>query len=205
MSHRPDARTATVSLFAAASLIGTVALSSCAAGTDAVTSQTRTTTNTVSGAIGTISLRNLYVAGPATSGGKAQVISAFFNGGTQDDQIIQVASPVASGGQAPVKAVLRPGGSNIYIADGNAPTLTGLNRDLLVGQAVPVTFTFAKAGSITLSIPVEPPAPGASASPQPTAATLPTRAVGTTASTATTTAGSPTSTPGSAAGTTPTP
>ncbi|WP_239376331.1 hypothetical protein [Frankia sp. Cj5] len=171
MSHRPGVRTATISLFATASLIGAVALTSCAAGNDAVTAQARTTTNTVSGAIGTISLRNVYVAGPAASGEKAQVVSAFFNGGAEEDQIVQVASPAATGGQAPKRAILEPGGSNIYIADGNAPTLTGLNRDLLVGQAIAVTFTFAKAGSITLAVPVEPPAPGASAPP---ATSLPT-------------------------------
>ncbi|WP_250285422.1 MULTISPECIES: hypothetical protein [unclassified Frankia] len=168
MSHRPRVRTATALLVAATSLTGTAALSACAAGSDALTSQARTTTNTVSGAVGTISLRNVYVAGPAARGADAQVVSAFFNGGTQEDQIIQVSSDAANGGVAPASAVLKPGGGVIYIANGSAPTLTGLNRELLVGQAVPVTFTFAKAGSVTLNVPVEPAAPGASA--QPTAA-----------------------------------
>ncbi|WP_322767269.1 hypothetical protein, partial [Frankia sp. Cr1] len=181
MSHRPGVRTATASLFASASLIATITLSSCAAGNDAVTAQTRTTTNSAAGAVGTISLRNVYVAGPATSGGKAQIISAFFNGGTQDDEIIGVASPAADGGQTPKSAVLEAGGRNLYIADGNAPVLTGLNRDLAVGQAIPVTFTFAKAGSVTLAVPVEPPAPGASADPATSGSTPPGQQVNATA------------------------
>ncbi len=185
MSHRPGVRTATALLLAATSLIGTAALSACAAGSSAVTSQARTTTNTVSGAVGTISLHNVYVAGPAAKDADAQVISAFFNGGTQEDQIIQVSSPAASGAVTPPSAVLRPGASNIYIADGNAPTLTGLNRELLVGQAIPVTFTFAKAGSITLNVPVEPPAPGASAQPTTAVTTLPVGATATTSATPT--------------------
>ncbi len=125
------------------------------------------------------------MAGPAAKDADAQVISAFFNGGTQEDQIIQVSSPAASGAVTPPSAVLRPGASNIYIADGNAPTLTGLNRELLVGQAIPVTFTFAKAGSITLNVPVEPPAPGASAQPTTAVTTLPVGATATTSATPT--------------------
>ncbi|WP_157180404.1 MULTISPECIES: hypothetical protein [Protofrankia] len=183
MSHRPGVRTATALLVAATSLIGTAALSACAAGSDTLTSQARTTTNTVSGAVGTIALRNVYVAGPAARGGDAQVVSAFFNGGTQEDQIIQVSSDAANGGVAPASSVLKPGGGVIYIANGSAPTLTGLNRELLVGQAIPVTFTFAKAGSVTLNVPVEPAAPGASA--QPTVTTPPAQATAATSATPT--------------------
>nr|MDT0664357.1 hypothetical protein [Micromonospora sp. DSM 115978] len=88
----------TVALFATASLFVAVGLSSCASGTDAMTNQARTTTNSVSGAVGTLALRNVYVAGPVEAGASAQVISAFFNGGAEEDEIIGISSPDAESG-----------------------------------------------------------------------------------------------------------
>lgn len=171
MSRRLGARSVTAALCTTAALLGTVALSSCASGNDAMTGLTRTTTNSVSGAKGTVALRNVYVAGPARAGESAQVISAFFNSGTKEDEIIGVASPAAAEGRPPASPVLKPGGSNIYVADGSAPTLIGMHTDLKVGAAIPVTFTFAQAGSVTLLAPVEPPAPGAWVPPQSTPGT----------------------------------
>jgi copper(I)-binding protein len=169
VSRRLGARPAATLSLLAGPLAVAMALSGCAAGTDAVTTNARTSTNAVSGAIGTISIRNVYVVGPATSGGSAQVISAFFNGGVENDTLTGVSSPVAGSGQPPTNDVLTAGGGNIYLAGGGAPTLAGLKQNLLIGQAVPVTFTFAKAGSVTLDAPVESPAPGASVSPSPAA------------------------------------
>ncbi|MGF7236870.1 MAG: hypothetical protein ACQSGP_18190 [Frankia sp.] len=162
MSRRLGARPAAIAALLVPALAA-VALSGCAAGTDALTSQARTTTDSVSGALGTISLRNIYIAGPATKGGSVQIVSAFFNGGAEDDSIIGISSPVATSGVVPAKNVIAAGGGTIYIANGSAPSLTGLKQDLLLGATVPVTFTFAKAGSVTISAPVETPGPGASA------------------------------------------
>ncbi|CUU58456.1 Copper(I)-binding protein [Parafrankia irregularis] len=156
-------RRAIVTSSLAAAAIAASALSGCASGTDALTNAARTTTNSVSGAVGSVTLRNVYVAGPADKGESAQIISAVFNGGAEDDSLINVSSPSASGGTAPSPSIIRPGGGNIYIANGSAPTLTGLTEDLVVGDEIPVTFTFAKSGSVTLDVPVETPAPGASA------------------------------------------
>jgi copper(I)-binding protein len=152
----------------AAALVGTPVLAACASGTDAMTNLTRTTTNTAAGAVGTISLRNVYVAGPVEKGGSAQIISAIFNGGADQDTLIGVSSPDASGGKPGDPATLPPGGGRIYIADGSAPSLTGVRKKLLVGAATEITFVFAKAGSVTLDVPVETPAPGASGSPAAT-------------------------------------
>jgi copper(I)-binding protein len=135
-----------------------------------MTNLARTTTNTAAGAVGSINLRNVYVAGPASQGGDAQVISAFSNVGSEADQLVGISSPDASGGQPGSPAEIPPAGQQIYIANGSAPTLTGLKKDLPVGSATPITFTFAKAGAVTLDVPVEPPAPGASAAPTATAA-----------------------------------
>lgn len=162
MSRRLGARSVTVALIAAASLLGAAGLSSCASGVDAMTNQARTTTNSVSGAVGTIALRNVYVVGPVESGASTQVVSAFFNGGAEPDELIGISSPDAKSGTPPTDAALPPGGIRIFNADGHPPTLVGLNDKLLLGSQVPVTFTFAKAGSVTLQVPVEEPAPGTS-------------------------------------------
>jgi copper(I)-binding protein len=157
-------------MLAAATLLGAPALAACASGNDAMTNLARTTTNTANGAVGTINLRNVYVAGPVSQGGDAQVISALFNGGSQDDSLVAISSPDATGGTPGSPATLPPAGSQIYIANGSAPTLTGLKKSLAIGTATKVTFTFAKAGAVTLDVPVEAPLPGASAAPSVTAA-----------------------------------
>ncbi|WP_045876619.1 hypothetical protein [Pseudofrankia sp. DC12] len=176
---------------AAAALLGAPALAACASGNDAMTNLARTTTNTANGAVGTINLRNVYVAGPVSQGGDAQVISALFNGGTQDDSLVAISSPDATGGTPGSPATLAPAGGQIYIANGSAPTLTGLKKNLAIGTATKVTFTFAKAGAVTLDVPVEAPLPGASAAPSVTAP-------------ATTAAVTPTATGTALAGVTPT-
>ncbi|MBL7493010.1 hypothetical protein I6A60_38860 [Frankia sp. AgB1.9] len=157
-------------MLAAAALLGAPALAACASGNDAMTNLARTTTNTANGAVGTINLRNVYVAGPVSQGGDAQVISALFNGGSQDDSLVAISSPDATGGTPGSPATLAPAGGQIYIANGSAPTLTGLKKSLAIGTATKVTFTFAKAGAVTLDVPVEAPLPGASAAPSVTAA-----------------------------------
>ena len=172
MSRRLRASVATFSLIVAP-ILGAAALSSCAAGTDAMTGQARTTTNSAAGAVGTVALRNVYVVGPAQRGGTAQVISAFFNDGAHDDEIIGVSSPGAETGRPPSSPVLSAGGHNIYIADGTAPALFGLKSDLEIGSRIEVTFTLEKAGSVTLQAPVEPAAPGAWRAPAPTPTATP--------------------------------
>ncbi|MCK9930044.1 hypothetical protein MXD62_23240 [Frankia sp. Mgl5] len=173
----------------AAAAVAAAALSGCASGTDALTNSARTTTNAVSGAVGSVTLRNVYVAGPANEGGSTQIISAVFNGGAEEDSLIGISSPAASSGTAPKPSIIRPGAGNIYIANGSAPTLTGLNETLAVGDEVPVTFTFAKAGSVTLDVPVEAPAPGASGGP--VAPTVPAETSASPSGTATPSSGAP--------------
>ncbi|KJE24391.1 hypothetical protein FF36_01118 [Frankia torreyi] len=148
-----------------ASVIGSAGLASCASGNDALTNLARTTTNSVAGSVGSITLRNVYVAGPVSQGDSAPIVSAFFNGGGEPDTLVSVSSPEAGGGQPPKSAQLAPGGGQIFIADADAPTLRGVQRNLLIGSQLPITFTFAKAGSVTLDVPVEPAAPGASGAP----------------------------------------
>ncbi|HMA46782.1 MAG TPA: hypothetical protein VKP11_06240, partial [Frankiaceae bacterium] len=66
------------------------AVASCAAGTDAQTQEQRTTVSSVGGAKGTITVRNVYVVGPAAQGGSTPVAAALFNGGNDDDTLAAV-------------------------------------------------------------------------------------------------------------------
>jgi copper(I)-binding protein len=148
-----------------ASAIASVGAAGCAAGNDSLTNLARTTTNSAAGAVGPITLRNVYVAGPVAEGGSAPIVSAFFNASGDPDTLVSVSSPEATGGRLPTPAQIPPGGGEVFIADGRAPSLQGVRQNLLIGAELPITFTFAKAGSVTLDVPVEPPAPGASAAP----------------------------------------
>ncbi|CAO5257525.1 copper chaperone PCu(A)C [Frankia sp. AgKG'84/4] len=145
-----------------ASTITTAGVAGCAAGTDALTNSARTTTNSVAGSVGSITLRNVYLAGPVAKGGSAPIVSAFFNASGDPDTLVAVSSPDAAGGRPSTPAQIPGGAGRVFIADGSAPSLQGFNQNLLVGSALPITFTFAKAGSVTLDVPVEPPSAGAS-------------------------------------------
>ncbi|WP_261555477.1 hypothetical protein [Frankia tisae] len=166
-----------------ASVIGSAGLASCASGNDALTNFARTTTNSVAGSVGAITLRNVYVAGPVSQGDSAPVVSAFFNAGGEPDTLVSVSSPETGGGQPPKQADIPSGGGRIFIADASAPTLLGVTQNLPIGSQLPITFTFAKAGSVTLDVPVEPAAAGASGAPaETTASPNATATPGTTAS-----------------------
>jgi len=142
-------------------------LTACAAGYQAETSRERTTLTSVQGVKGNLSIRNVFVAGPADAGGSLPLYLAAFNGGNTDDQLLSISSPSASGGSVPSSNKI-PGGSSLFYNAGFAavPQLTGLKNKALVGQTVTVTLTFAQAGELTLQVPIESSdLPGPSAAP----------------------------------------
>jgi copper(I)-binding protein len=137
-----------------------------------------------------ISLSNVFVLGPAPgeqlpAGGRAGVFlgltSQFGN-----DRLVSVSAP---GTAASVKVAGGPislPAQALVNLSGPAPkvVLTGLAKPLTAGQAVKMNFTFARAGTITLNVPVEPraygygtfsppAAPNPSASPTPSSTVIP--------------------------------
>jgi len=83
------------------------------------------------------------LAGGTTSGGGASSAGPSGNG----------SGPTVSGGSAFPLAV--PSGSALALRpESTHLVLQGLNRQLMPGQSVRVTFTFAGAGSTTLTVPV---------------------------------------------------
>ncbi len=145
-----------------------VGLTACGSGLDAETTLEHSVVNGGSGNVGTIALRDVYLVGPATT--QTSLYLSLFNNGPQPDQLTAVSTPVAS-------AVLLPGQTGsvtIPAVDGavalttpaTALTVEGLTSPLTIGETVQVTFTFAKAGTITLPVPVEGPT-GSAPTPSP--------------------------------------
>lgn len=160
----------------AAAVAALVPLSGCAAGIQAETSRERPTVDGIGSAIGTLTIRNAYVGGPADQGGNAPLLLSVFNDGNQPDRLVGVSSPDAASVTLPPDVDLPPGGEILlYTADRTAH-LTGLTMPVQVGQIVPVVLTFERAGQLPMSLPVSPVPPevlagastAATATPGPT-------------------------------------
>ncbi len=148
-TFRPGRRLACLAVLAA------LPLSACAAGYQAETSRERTTLTSVGAAKGNLTLRNIYLLGPGTQGHALSLKLAMFNGGRLDDRLVSISSTGAASGYVPATATIPAGGSLSYVLGGSpSPVLINLKRNVLVGQSLPVTMTFAKTGDITRTIPV---------------------------------------------------
>lgn len=123
---------------------------------------------------GDVSVSSPWTRATANPGAAGAVFMTLSNGGSSADQLLSAASPVAATVElhthamrdgvmhmhpiplievpAGGKAVLQPGGLHIMLIDLKAP--------LREGQTVPLSLTFAKAGTMTVTVPVL--GPGAS-------------------------------------------
>ncbi len=172
MTRRPTGRPRRTALLAA-TLLGAAALvlSGCSAG--AVT-QTDTTVSSVSGSegqTGQILLRDItldpgqQVVVPA--GATITLAGTLVNQGLGDDQLVSVTSPYF-GAARPEGTTTIPGNDATRIV-GSQPgpvgppsptqptgtmriTLPGVTQVLHAGPTYPVTFTFARSGSVTLPV-----------------------------------------------------
>jgi hypothetical protein len=169
-------------------LIAVAAASGCASGIKAETSRERPTIDGIGGAIGTITIRNAYVGGPAEAGGSVPVLLALFNNGNNPDRLVNVTSPEATASSVPADITLASGGQQLLYTPERAPRLTGLTQEARVAEIVPLVLTFERAGELHLEVPVQgvpeellrepaapapaapPPAPAGSAAPGASAA-----------------------------------
>lgn len=173
MTRRPTGRPRTALL--AATLLGAAALvlSGCSVG--AVT-QTDTTVSSVYGAesqVGQVLLRDVTIdPGPVVvvpAGSSVTLRGTFVNQALADDQLVSVSTPYA--GQVRTEGTTTIPGNAATMMVGSQPgpvgppsptqvngtvrvTLSGVSQVLHEGPTYPVTLTFAKAGSITLPVPV---------------------------------------------------
>jgi copper(I)-binding protein len=175
MTRRPTGRPRRTALLAA-TLLGAAALvlSGCSAG--AVT-QTDTTVSSVSGSegqTGQILLRDITldpgqeVVVPA--GATITVAGTLVNQGLGDDQLVSVTSPYF--GQVRNEGTTTIPGNDAIRIVGSQPgpvgppsptqpsgtvrlTASGVSQVLHAGPTYPVTFTFARSGSVTLPVPLQ--------------------------------------------------
>ncbi len=112
--------------------------------------------------IGGLAIRNLHVLPPDSGsvldvGSGALVVGGLVNKGTQDDKLVGATSDVAGAvtlllGGSPVTDVAVPA---LGSADQNwSLQLGGLTRAVHVAQYVGVTLEFARAGRVTLQVPL---------------------------------------------------
>ena len=141
---------------ACVALVAALPLTACAAGYQAETSRERVTLTSVSGAIGQLTLRNVFLIGPTDSGGDVPLYMAIFNGGVDTDTLLSISSPDATGSYVPVgETTIDPLGSRYYNdGDGSVPQLTGVKRNLLVGQTMNLKLVFRNAGELDITVPV---------------------------------------------------
>lgn len=138
----------------AVAAVAFVPLAGCAAGVRAETSRERPSVDGIGGAIGTLSIRNAYVGGPADNGGSAPVLLSVYNDGSEPDRLVSVTSPEAGSSTVPSDTSLPSGGSQLFFSAGRTPRLTGLTSALAPGQIVPIVLNFERAGELQMSVPV---------------------------------------------------
>jgi len=136
-------------------------LAGCEAGLNAPTLEYHPANFTADKIQNGISFSNVFVLGPApdgpaVAGGRTGVFLSLY--ATHDDRLESVrAEGTASQASILGGAVNLPANSLVDL-DGPVPrvVLSGLANPLQGGQTVPMDFTFARAGTITLDVPVEP-------------------------------------------------
>lgn len=149
-------------------LIGAIALlvpalAGCEAGLNAPTLDFHPASNGASTVENNISINNVFVLGGTGStavpkGGSAALFIALYNGGSQDDRLLGIAAPgSASSVKVASGSVNLPPGAAVNLT-GPEPkvVLTGVTKALSGGETIEVILDFARAGVVTLQVPVEP-------------------------------------------------
>jgi copper(I)-binding protein len=152
-------------------------LTGCSAGQVASTAEHATTTGGVGGRVGSVVLRDaqfvyeLPVPGATVYqvGQDAPLKLTIINEGSTADRLVAVSSPVATGGT--IVGDARVPGGQVLTAGYTAPVagtplpgtravqvvLTGLRDPLRAGLSYPVSFTFERAGALTVPVPIDNP------------------------------------------------
>jgi copper(I)-binding protein len=158
------------------------AIAGCEAGDNAPTLQFHAASSGAQATVNDIRITNMFVLGaPADtalpSGSSAGLFLSIYNGGTSSDTLESVTAPglasiTLSGGPVALPANAAP--VNLTGPQPEA-VLENLAKPLRGGSFIPVTLQFARAGAVTMQVPVEPqsyqwetfsapPAPASSAS-----------------------------------------
>jgi copper(I)-binding protein len=139
-----------------------LATAGCEAGLNAPTLEFHQASNGTHAQFNQITISNMFVlAAPSGSttptGGSAGLFVGLFNGGTSADALVGASSTEATSVKLTGGTVPLPAGLPRNLT-GPKPEviLTGLKTPLHGGSTVTITLDFARAGSVTLAVPVEP-------------------------------------------------
>lgn len=156
--RRASRRSAPV--IAAAALGLALAVSGCAAGQISQTAQQVAAIDGGNASVGQLSVLNVIFETPAAAnygpGSTVPVSLVISNHGTQGDTLTGVSSPDAAKVTISAGKIALPQQFNVQVnsAAEHTISLEGLSRPLCFGQSIPVTFTFAQAGTVTVRVPI---------------------------------------------------
>lgn len=175
-----DAKRATARLVRIAAAVAAVALlsSACAAGQHATTSEEQPTLDGTNGSVGEINLRGVTLQSPPSinypTGSKVAIRLVLVNTGQQPDTLTSVTSPAFKSWHAtpPTSVDIHPGTRTSWGTPEAKGELQLINttKVLFPGTTIQMTFSFANAGSVTLTVPIAlSSSPNTSPIPSPTA------------------------------------
>jgi copper(I)-binding protein len=137
-----------------------LALSGCAAGQISQTANQQPAIDGANSSSGAVALRDVRFAAPEdnahTAGSDVALKFWIVNTSLTPETLTEVSSPGAESGSIEGNVEV-PGNSMVEVGQdsGASAELTGITADLPYGHSLPVTFTFANSGAITLNVPVE--------------------------------------------------
>ena len=154
MSRRPVA-------LAVTAVLSAVTLSACGTGLQAQTYKERRPYESTNAELDRLALRNLALEAVseeegAPEGGGALLTGVIVNEGEQDDALVAVQTDIARD----IQLVSEAGAPQLDVPAGRSTgtewqvQLSGLTREVRVGEYVSVTLEFAKAGRTTVQVPV---------------------------------------------------
>jgi copper(I)-binding protein len=145
---------------AVALALGASLLTGCAAGQIAQTADQVPGVDGGQGSVGKVAVHNALLATPDgpnyPKGSDAPLTLWISNDASSDDTLTSIstsAGTVKIDGKAtvPARSIIEVGGDDSTLT----ATVTGLTEELKYGISVPMTFTFAHAGALTVNIPLE--------------------------------------------------
>lgn len=164
-AHQPGPgarRRRSAATVSAAGLAAALLLSGCAAGQISQTAQQVAAIDGGNATVGTVGVRNVLLATPPAAnyppGAEIPVLAVLSNDGINPDALTGVSTPAGAVRLSSGKIVVPPR-SLIQLTGESAQSvrLTGLKRALCYGQSIPLTFSFERAGQVTLNVTIQTP------------------------------------------------
>lgn len=147
-------------LLPALAMAAAVALTGCAAGQISQTADQVAAIDGANGNIGQMTILNAQLAEPQGQaigeGSNSQLLLWISNAGLQSDTLTSITTPYASDvritGDATIQGQTL---TDLATSNGIRVTVQDFTQEVITGNSVPMTFSFEKAGSIDLNIPVQ--------------------------------------------------